>query len=75
MLPGHLTGEKCSYADIFIYTCIKTVQETKGFSILRDACEDHPFKNCENILNICNEISNIPEVIETIGSKFKDYPF
>ncbi|MDG1883214.1 MAG: glutathione S-transferase family protein [Alphaproteobacteria bacterium] len=74
-LSPFVTGEKCSYADIFIYTCIKTVQETKGFSILRYACEGDPFKNCENILNMCNKISDIPEVIETIGSKFKDCPF
>ena len=69
-----ITGEKCSYADIFIYTCVRTVQETGGFAILRDACEGEPFKNCPNILKICDEVEKNPKVIETVGNKFKDCP-
>ena len=69
-----ITGEKCSYADIFIYTCVRTVQETGGFAILRDACKGEPFKNCPNILKICDEVEKNPKVIETVGNKFKDCP-
>ena len=29
-----LTGEHCSYADIFLYTCARTVEETPGFGML-----------------------------------------
>ena len=73
-LGPFITGEKCSYADIFIYTCVRTVQVTGGFAILRDACEGEPFKNCPNILKICDEVEKNPKVIETVGNKFKDCP-
>ena len=73
-LGPFITGEKCSYADIFIYTCVRTVQETGGFAILRDACQGEPFKNCPKILEICNEVEKNPKVIGTVGNKFKDCP-
>ena len=73
-LGPFITGDKCSYADIFIYTCVRTVQETGGFAILRDACQNEPFKNCPNILKICDEVEKKPKIIETVGNKFKDCP-
>ena len=73
-LGPFITGEKCSYADIFIYTCVRTVQETGGFAILRDACQNEPFKECPNILKICDEVEKNPKIIETVGNKFKDCP-
>ena len=69
-----ITGENCSYADIFIYTCIRTVQETAGFGILREACQNEPFKDCPKILKICDEVEKNPKIIEAVGSKFKDCP-
>ncbi len=73
-LGNFVTGENCSYADIFIYTCVKTVQETGGFGILRESCDGVPFKDCTNILKICKSVGEIPEVIECVGSKFQEYP-
>ncbi len=73
-LGPFITGAKCSYADIFIYTCVRTVQETGGFAILRDACQNEPFKNCPNILKICDEVEKNPKIIDTVGNKFKDCP-
>ena len=73
-LGPFITGEKCSYADIFIYTCVKTVQETGGFAILRDACQGEPFKNCPKILEICDEVEKNPKVVNIVGTKFKDCP-
>ena len=73
-LGPFITGETCSYADIFIYTCVRTVQETGGFAILRDACQNEPFKECPNILKICDEVEKNPKIIETVGNKFKDCP-
>lgn len=73
-LGPFITGQKCSYADIFIYTCVRTVQETGGFAILRDACQGEPFKNCPNILEICNEVEKNPKVVNIVGTKFKDCP-
>ena len=69
-----LTGSNCSYADIFLYTSIRTVQKTPGFGILRDACNGNPFSDCPIILNICDEVSKIEHVIETVGSKFTECP-
>ena len=69
-----ISGDNCSYADIFIFTCVRTVQETGGFDILREACGGDPFKDCPNILKICKAVGEMPKVIETVGSKFKDCP-
>ena len=53
---------------------MRTVQETGGFEILREACGGDPFKDCPNILKICKAVGEMPKVIETVGSKFKDCP-
>ena len=53
---------------------VRTVQETGGFQILRDACQGEPFKGCSNILKICNEIAKDPIITKTVGSKFQDCP-
>tara|TARA_B100000768_G_scaffold5407_1_gene6461 strand:- start:115 stop:828 length:714 start_codon:yes stop_codon:yes gene_type:complete len=73
-LGPFITGDKCSYADIFIYSCVRTVQETGGFQILRDACQGEPFKDCLNILKICDEVAKDTIIDKTVGSKFKDCP-
>ncbi len=73
-LAPFVTGNSCSYADIFIYTCIRTVEHTGGFEILREACQGKPFINYPNILKICDEVEKLPKIIETVGSKFKDCP-
>ena len=73
-LGPFITGSECSYADIFIYTCVKSVQETGGFEILREQSGNEPFKEFPNILKICESVNQIPKVQETVGSKFKDCP-
>tara|TARA_B100000989_G_scaffold267849_1_gene222177 strand:+ start:20 stop:736 length:717 start_codon:yes stop_codon:yes gene_type:complete len=69
-----LTGSKCSYADIFLYTCVRTVQETGGFGILRKETGGDPFKNYPIISSICDEVGKIQTVIDTVGTKFSDCP-
>ena len=69
-----LTGSKCSYADIFLYTCVRTVQETAGFGILRESCGGQPFKDCPNILRICNEVGKMDAVIKASGDIFEKAP-
>ena len=69
-----LTGLNCSYADIFLYTCVRTVQETGGFGILREEIGGDPFKNCPSITNICNEVGKIEAVTNAVGTKFSDCP-
>ena len=69
-----LTGSKCSYADIFLYTCVRTVQETAGFGILRDSCGGDPFKDCPTIANIINEVGKIDAVTKASGDIFEKAP-
>ena len=73
-ISSYLTGSNCSYADIFLFTCILTVKETKGFSILRDACNGGPFADYPTILKICDEVGRIEDVMKTVGSQYKDSP-
>ena len=69
-----LTGSKCSYADIFLYTCVRTVQETAGFGILRDSCGGDPFKDCPTIASITNEVGKIDAVTKASGDIFEKAP-
>ena len=69
-----LTGSSCSYADIFLYTCVRTVQETGGFGILRESCNGEPFKDCPTILRICNEVGKIDAVTKASGDLFEKAP-
>ena len=50
------------------------MQHTGGFEILRNACHGEPFKDYPSILKLCDNVENLPKVIETVGSKFKDCP-
>ncbi|MBT4284311.1 MAG: glutathione S-transferase [Rhodobacteraceae bacterium] len=69
-----LTGSKCSYADIFLFTCVRTTQETGGFGILRDELGRDPFEDYPIITQICNEVGKIDVVSKTVGSKFSECP-
>ena len=69
-----LTGSNCSYADIFLYTCVRTVQKTAGFGILRDSCGGDPFKDCPNIISIINEVGKIDAVTKASGDIFEKAP-
>ena len=69
-----LTGSTCSYADIFLYTCVRTVQKTAGFGILRESCGGDPFKDCPTILSICEEVGKIDEVTLACEDIFEKAP-
>ena len=69
-----LTGSNCSYADIFLYTCVRTVQETAGFGILRDSCGGDPLKDCPTIASIINEVGKIDAVTKASGDIFEKAP-
>ena len=69
-----LTGSKCSYADIFLFTCVRTTQETGGFGILRDELGRDPFEDYPIITQICNEVGKIDVVSKTVGSTFSECP-
>ena len=68
-----LTGAECSYADIFLYTSVRTVEETGGFGILRDACNGEPFAGANTISEIANAVGEIDKV-KASASKFASSP-
>lgn len=72
--PKYLTGDSFTYADVFLYTCVRATQKCAGFKILRDSCGGDPFEKQKNILAICNTVENRPAVIKSIGDKFDKAP-
>lgn len=69
-----LVNEKCSYADIFMYTCVRSVQKCGGFQEFRELYGSDPFAKYENICRVCDEVESIDEVSETVGTKFEECP-
>ena len=69
-----MLGEKCSYADIFLYTCVRAVQRCAGFGEFRALFDGDPFANSGNILAVCNAVDAIEKVSNTVGTKFDDCP-
>ena len=73
--PEFLSGEGFTYADIFLYTCVRATQKCGGFQILRDACGGDPFRDQKNILAICERVENRTNVKKCVGDKFENAPF
>ena len=72
--PKYLTGDSYTYADVFLYTCVRATQKCAGFKILRDSFGGDPFEKQKNILAICDTVENRPAVIKSIGNKFDKAP-
>jgi len=68
-----LTGSDCSYADIFLYTCVRAVEETGGFGVLRDSCNGQPFSEFQIVSDIANAVGEI-EQIKAGKTKFSTSP-
>ncbi|MBU74627.1 MAG: hypothetical protein CMM73_02825 [Rhodospirillaceae bacterium] len=69
-----LAGEECSYADVFLYTCVRTVEETAGFSVLRAVVGDTPFAQAPKISGIAASVGEIDKVAATVGDRFSTCP-
>ena len=69
-----LTGEHCSYADIFLYTCVRTVEETPGFGMLRAVVGDTPFAEAPMTAGIVAAVGEIDVIKASVGSKFSECP-
>ena len=69
-----LTGEHCSYADIFLYTCVGTVEETPGFGMLRAVVGDTPFAEAPITAGIAAAVGEIDVIKASVGSKFSECP-
>ena len=68
-----MTGKVCSYADIFLYTCVRAVQETGGFGLLREACNGDPFSGFPIVKNIADAVGEI-DAVKASDSKFSECP-
>ena len=69
-----MTGQDCSYADIFLYTCVRAVQKCAGFSEFRGLFSSDPYVNSKNVLTICDAVESIEKVSQTVGNKFDECP-
>ena len=69
-----MVNGKCSYADIFLFTCVRAVQKCAGFGDFRALCGPDPFADRKNILRVCKDVESIKEVSETVGTKFEECP-
>ena len=69
--PEFLTGDGYTYADIFLYICVRATQKCEGFKILRDSCGGDPLAECPNILSICNRVGGRPAVQASMGDMFE----
>ena len=69
-----MMGESCSYADIFLYTCVRAVQKCAGFGEFRGLFGGDPFADRKNILAVCRAVEAIDRVSTTVGTKFDDCP-
>ena len=69
-----LMGENCSYADIFLYTCVRAVENTPGFGMLRAVVGEDPFADFPITAAIAASVGNIDLVKAAVGNKFLECP-
>ena len=69
-----LNGKQHSYADIFLYTCVRTVEETPGFGMFRAVVGDTPFADYPTVESIAAAVGDIDIVKATVGTKFSECP-
>ena len=73
-IVDYMIDGKCSYADIFLYTCVRAVQKCPGFNDFRKVYAGDPFEKYKNISRVCAAVEVIKEVSDTVGTKFDDCP-
>ena len=61
-------GDECTYADLFIYTCVMTVQKCGGFAPFRELCgEEGPFAGCPMVLELAAKVGEREKVAAAAG--------
>ena len=61
-------GDECTYADLFIYTCVTTVQKCGGFAAFRESCgEEGPFAGCPMVLELAAKVGEREKVAAAAG--------
>ena len=68
-----LSGADCTYADVFLYTCVAAVQKCKGFEAFRKACEGDPFKEYPTVLAIVAKVAE-REKVKAVAGKYDEAP-
>ena len=69
-----LMGEDCSYADIFLYTCVRSVENTPGFGMLRAVVGESPFADFPITAKIAASVGDMELVKASVGNKFLECP-
>ena len=67
-------GENCSYADIFLFTCVRTVENTSGFGMLRAVVGESPFADFPITAKIAASVGDMELVEASVGNKFSECP-
>ena len=67
-------GEGCSYADIFLFTCVRTVEKTPGFGMLRAVVGESPFADFPIIAKIAASVGDMDLVKASVGNRFSECP-
>jgi len=68
-----LSGANCTYADIFLYTCVYAVQKCAGFGPLREACGGDPYKSYPSITAVVAKVGAL-EKVKAAAGKFDQAP-
>jgi glutathione S-transferase len=74
--PAYLCGDEFTFADLFLYTNVRSIQQCKGFEAFRKACQDQgvsagddPFSAFPLICGIANNVGD-REKIRPTADKF-----
>jgi len=70
----YMAGDELTYADLFLYTCVESVNSCGGFATLRDARDGDAFAACPKIKAIHAKVGARPKVAER-SAKYKEAPF
>ena len=73
-IEDFMVGSACSYADIFLYTCVRAVQKCAGFDGFRKLFGSDPFADSNNILTVCASVEAMEEFPKSVVSKFDGCP-
>lgn len=71
---AYCAGDECTYADLFVYTCVTTVLKCGGFAAFRETFgEAGPFAGCPTVLALAAKVGERPKVAE-LAPKFDAAP-
>ncbi len=65
-------GEDCSYADIFLFTCVRTVENTAGFEMLKAVVRKCPSADFPITAKIATSVGDMDVLKAWVGNRFSE---